>query len=102
MCIDAVAASDCVRMRRARVKVSGRVQGVFYRATCAELARELRLAGWIRNTSDGGVEAVFEGDAEAVDQAIAWCRHGPRSARIDSVEVFEEAPSSEQGFRVTA
>jgi acylphosphatase len=89
-------------MRRARVKVSGRVQGVFYRATCAERARSLGLAGWIRNTGDGGVEAVFEGAPEAVDEAIAWCRHGPRSARVDSIEVLEELPSGEQGFRVTA
>jgi acylphosphatase len=89
-------------MRRVRVNVSGLVQGVFYRATCAERARELRLAGWIRNMSDGGVEAVFEGDPEAVEEAIAWCRRGPRSARVDSVEVVEEAPSGEHGFRVTA
>ncbi|MDP9329797.1 MAG: acylphosphatase [Actinomycetota bacterium] len=89
-------------MRRARVKVSGQVQGVFYRATCAERACELGLGGWIRNTGDGGVEAVFEGAPEAVDAAIGWCRQGPRSARVDSIEVVEEVPSGEQGFRVTA
>ena len=84
-----------------RVLVSGCVQGVFYRATAASLAREAGLAGSIRNLPDGGVEAVFEGPDEAVDRLVAWCRHGPEHARVDDVEVSREAPAGETEFRVT-
>ena len=61
---------------------SGLVQGVFFRATCVRLARELALVGWVRNTTDGRVEAVFEGSNEAVDRIIAWCREGTPSAHV--------------------
>jgi acylphosphatase len=81
--------------------VSGRVQGVFYRATCAERAREEGLAGWVRNASDGRVEAVFEGPGEAVEAMVAWCREGPPSARVAAVDVAEEDVKGEEGFRVT-
>ena len=83
-----------------RVNVSGRVQGVFYRATCARLAREKGLAGSVRNRPDGGVEAVFEGSPDAVEEMVAWCREGPELARVDEVEVREEEPEAETGFRV--
>jgi acylphosphatase len=88
-------------MRRAGVTVFGRVQGVFFRASCARLARELGLSGWIRNAPGGGVEAVFEGADAAVDRMVAWCREGPPSARVDRVEVREEPPTGETGFRIT-
>jgi acylphosphatase len=65
-------------MRRVHVEVSGRVQGVFYRATCAERARELGLGGWIRNSAGGGVEAEFEGDEQDVETIVAWCRSARR------------------------
>lgn len=81
--------------------VSGRVQGVFYRATCARLARDKGLAGSIRNRGDDGVEAVFEGRADAVEEMVAWCRRGPDLARVDEVEVRDEEPQGEAGFRVT-
>jgi acylphosphatase len=87
-------------MRRVRVAVSGRVQGVFYRATCAERARALGLAGSVRNLPDGRVEAVFEGSPESVAEAIAWCRSGTRSSIVDRVEVIDETPLGETGFRV--
>jgi acylphosphatase len=83
------------------VEVSGRVQGVFYRATCAERARELGLGGWVRNGSHGGVEAEFEGDDKDVEAIVEWCRIGPPMARVDSVQVREEPPSGERQFRVT-
>jgi acylphosphatase len=81
--------------------VSGRVQGVFYRVTCAERARALGLAGWVRNASDGRVEAVFEGPDDAVEAIVAWCREGSPSARVVAVDVAEEAVEGEEGFRVT-
>ncbi len=74
-------------MKRVHVLVAGRVQGVFFRASCAERARALGVAGWVRNAVDGRVEAEFEGTASAVDDLVAWCRHGPRQSRVDVVEV---------------
>ena len=88
-------------MRRVRVTVSGRVQGVFYRASCARLARDHGLAGSVRNRPDGRVEAVFEGPDEAVTEMVDWCRRGPDHARVDEVEIADEEPVGEAGFRVT-
>ena len=83
------------------MNVSGRVQGVFYRATCARLARDRGLAGSVRNRADGGVEAVFEGPPDAVQEMVSWCRRGPDLARVDELEVRDEEPIGEAGFRVT-
>jgi acylphosphatase len=88
-------------MRRVRARISGRVQGVFFRASCAGRARALGLSGWVRNASDGGVEAVFEGEDAGVESMLAWCRRGPPYAEVDRVEVREEAPTGAEGFRVT-
>ena len=88
-------------MRRVRVGITGRVQGVFFRATCARRASDLGLAGWVRNAHDGSVEAVFEGPGDAVDAMLAWCREGPAGARVEDVAVTEETPSGERGFHVT-
>jgi acylphosphatase len=87
-------------VKRVRVIVSGRVQGVFFRATCAREARRLGLAGSVRNIAGGSVEAVFEGEDAAVDRMVAWCRSGPELSRVDSVEVVAEPPTGESGFRV--
>lgn len=89
-------------MRRVRVRVSGRVQGVFFRTTCAEKARALDLAGWVRNLPDGSVEATFEGTEEDVDAAIQWCRIGPRLAVVDMIEVVDEPPIGDSGFHITS
>lgn len=75
---------------RARVIISGHVQGVFYRATTEEVARSHGVCGWVKNNPDGTVEAVFEGDREAVDRVIEWCREGPEMARVDRVDVSWE------------
>jgi acylphosphatase len=83
------------------VNVSGRVQGVFYRATCARLARDKGLAGSVRNRPDGGVEAVFEGPRNEVEEMVAWCRRGPDLARVDEVVVSDEDPLGEADFLVT-
>jgi acylphosphatase len=87
-------------VRTVRVAVTGRVQGVFFRASCAERARELGLAGWVRNVPGGGLEAVFHGPEAAVDEIVAWCRDGPPMARVDRVEVRDEPPYDGSGFRV--
>lgn len=87
-------------VRRTRVVVSGRVQGVFFRGETQDLARRLGLAGWVRNRPDGCVEAVFEGPAAAVEEAVGWCRRGPAMARVDSAEVSDEQPEHVDGFRI--
>jgi acylphosphatase len=86
--------------RRARVRVRGFVQGVYYRADTRARARSLGVAGWVRNASDGSVEAVFEGDPDLVESMITWCRRGPAGARVDDVEVEWEEPLGEHGFAV--
>jgi acylphosphatase len=75
---------------RRRVVVRGRVQGVFFRDSCRAEAVRLGIGGWVRNLRDGSVEAVFEGDAPAVDAAVVWCRHGPPRAHVAEVSVVEE------------
>jgi acylphosphatase len=87
-------------VRRVRVRVTGRVQGVFFRASCAEAARGRAVSGWVRNAPSGAVEAVFEGPAAQVEAMVAWCREGPPLARVDAVEVVEEPATGEDGFRV--
>jgi acylphosphatase len=86
--------------RRVRVVVSGRVQGVFYRASCAAEAERTGVGGFVRNLGDGRVEAAFEGRPQAVDQMIEWCRLGPRGASVERVELHEEAPTGERSFGV--
>jgi acylphosphatase len=85
---------------RVRVRVRGRVQGVFFRAEARERAESLGVAGWIRNAGDGSVEAVFEGTDEHVDSLLAWCRRGPAGARVEEVEAVREEPAGEAGFQV--
>lgn len=87
-------------MIRRRVVVSGRVQGVFYRDSCRREARRLGVAGWVRNRSDGTVEAVFEGEPQPVEAMIDWARSGPPQAAVRHLEVYEEAPQSLAGFEV--
>jgi acylphosphatase len=70
-----------------QLKIQGLVQGVFYRQSTQETAVRLGLTGWARNCPDGSVEAVFEGEREAVDEVIAWCRQGPPAARVTDVDV---------------
>ena len=88
-------------MIRRRVVVHGLVQGVFFRDTVRRRANELGVAGWVRNNWDGSVEAVFEGAADAVDSAVTLCHKGPRGARVDRVDVTDEAPEGLSGFTVS-
>lgn len=84
-----------------RVTVSGRVQGVGYRMSCAERATELGVSGWVRNLPDGDVEFVAEGDPEAVDALVSWSRRGPSFSRVTGVSVAEETPAGGRpGFEV--
>ena len=75
---------------RAHVLVTGRVQGVFFRAETAEFARELGLTGWVRNLPDGRVEALFEGEKEDVEKAVDFCRRGPRGAYVSDLNIERE------------
>ena len=85
---------------RRRVVVSGRVQGVFFRDSVRRHALDRGLAGWVCNRNDGAVEAVFEGDQDAVAELVAFCRSGPEDAAVETVEIHEEEPAGEQGFQV--
>lgn len=85
-------------MERRRVVVSGRVQGVFFRDTCRREAAEHGVAGWVRNRPDGTVEAVFEGEAGAVEHMVAWARRGPVQASVEGIDVQPEPPEGVQGF----
>lgn len=71
----------------ARLKIYGRVQGVFFRQSTREKARELGLSGWVKNMPDGTVEALASGPEGTVKELIAWCQHGPAYARVDRVDV---------------
>jgi acylphosphatase len=85
-------------MKRKRVVVHGLVQGVFFRDTVRRRAHAVGVSGWVRNNRDGTVEAVFEGPAEGVERLVVFCRTGPRGARVDQIEVFEEEPEGIDGF----
>jgi acylphosphatase len=87
------------RVRR-RVLVAGRVQGVWFRESCRDQALAAGVGGWVRNLADGRVEVALEGPPAAVDEVVAWCHRGPRRARVEAVEVVDEAPVGERGFRV--
>jgi acylphosphatase len=85
---------------RAHVWVTGRVQGVSFRAYTQREARHQGASGWVRNLEDGRVEAIFEGPREAVDGLVAWCHQGSPGACVDDVKVSWEQPTGEQGFVV--
>lgn len=76
--------------KRYRVLISGRVQGVFFRAETQRVAQSLGITGWVRNTRDGKVEAVFEGEEDKLQEMLKWCHRGPALARVTQVEVEEE------------
>lgn len=77
--------------------MTGRVQGVSYRASTASEARRLGVVGWVRNLPDGSVELEAEGPDEKVAALLAWCEHGPPSARVERVAVEELAPTGADG-----
>jgi acylphosphatase len=87
-------------MVRRRVVVSGHVQGVFFRDSVRRLAQQRDVSGWVANRPDGTVEAVLEGDPQAVERLVDFCRTGPRGAQVESVAVTDEDPEGLTGFRV--
>ena len=87
-------------MIRRRVVVHGLVQGVFFRDTVRRRALAANVAGWVRNNWDGTVEAAFEGEEDAVARLVAFCREGPRGARVDRVEIAVESPQRLSGFSI--
>jgi acylphosphatase len=96
-------ASNVDKPVRRKLRVRGRVQGVFFRASTRERARELGVVGSVRNCADGSVEIEAEGARAAVDALIAWARRGPPAARVDAVEIQELEPrGAETEFRVGA
>ena len=86
---------------RRRVVVHGRVQGVFFRDTTRRQAKSLGVSGWVRNRPDGTVEAVFEGEDEAVSRMVEWARRGPRGADVERVDDTDEPPEGLRGFDVS-
>lgn len=87
-------------LSRAHLYISGRVQGVFYRAFTQNQAMRLGLNGWARNLQDGRVEAVFEGQKELVEEAILACKKGPEGSRVTEIETAWEEPTGEKGFEI--
>jgi len=87
-------------MVRRRVVIHGHVQGVFFRDSTRRQAQRHDVSGWVANRADGAVEAVFEGEADAVERLVAFSREGPRGAQVESVEVTEEEPEGLSGFSV--
>lgn len=80
--------------------MTGRVQGVSFRANCQHTAERLGARGWVRNRDDGAVEVVAEGPSEAVERLVEWCRDGPPAAQVHDVDVADESPVGEHGFRI--
>jgi acylphosphatase len=87
-------------MKRVHVRVTGMVQGVFFRDSCRREARQREVSGWVRNTSSGEVEAEFEGAASDVDAMVAWCRHGPPAAVVEQVTTTDVEPTGTTHFEV--
>ncbi len=81
--------------RRVHVWISGRVQGVFFRAYARDAGRVSGVFGWVRNLPDGRVEALFEGEADKVENMLAWCHSGSPLSRVEAVEVREETCTGE-------
>ena len=87
-------------MIRPHVVIRGLVQGVFFRDSVRRLASSLGVSGWVRNTGDGAVEAVFEGEPDAVARLVEFCERGPRGARVDDVEVSAEPVEELHAFSI--
>ncbi|HWD62288.1 MAG TPA: acylphosphatase [Humibacter sp.] len=86
--------------KRILARVVGRVQGVGFRYSCVLAARAAGVNGWVRNRSDGSVEAAFEGAPAAVDAMTSWMRHGPQGARVAAVELTDQSPEGASGFEI--
>jgi len=89
-------------MERVHIRVHGRVQGVFFRSYTQEEATRLGLKGWVKNTYDGGVEVLAEGEKSALENLVSWCRRGPPSAKVSSIDTkWLPATGEFVGFRIS-
>jgi acylphosphatase len=92
---------DTFKLIGVHLKIIGRVQGVYYRASTLQKAANLAVTGWVRNCDDGSVEVVAEGSRAKLEELIAWCRLGPPGARVSQVEVrWQTAENSFRGFSI--
>jgi len=90
-----------MEIARLHIVIEGIVQGVFYRASTIEESSKLGLTGWVKNCSDGRVEAVFEGEIDKIEQIIEWCKKGPPGAVVSNVEtVLERATGEYDSFTI--
>lgn len=87
-------------MKRYRIKVKGKVQGVFYRSSAQAKAKELGLSGWVKNEEDGSVLMEAEGEEAKLEKMLEWCRQGPGAAEVNDVEQQEVEPQGQNGFEV--
>ena len=85
---------------RAHVFITGEVLGVFFRSSARTQANLLGVSGWVKNSLDGRVEAVFEGESDLVEKMLDFCREGPPGAHVDNVDVKMEKPMGEKGFEI--
>ncbi len=81
--------------------IKGKVQGVFYRASAKDVAEQLCINGWIRNTKEGDVEAMASGDEDRVKEFIEWCKKGPKRAEVTIVTVTEKEKEVFESFKIT-
>lgn len=96
----ALVAYICEMKQAVQLKIKGIVQGVFFRQSTVEKARELDITGWIRNCEDGSVELEAEGDEGLLKVFIQWCSRGPRNAKVDEVERYDISPRDFVGFQI--
>lgn len=90
-----------MQLTRAHLLIKGRVQGVYYRAFARDIALQLGLRGWVRNLSDGNVEALLEGYRDDIERAMKHCYSGPPGARVDDIDVtWEDYQGDLQGFQI--
>jgi len=87
-------------MKRFHIFIYGHVIGVFFREGIKELALKLKIKGWVRNTLDGKVEAVFEGDERDIEKMVEFCNKGPLGSKVDKVEIKEEDVQFEKDFNI--
>lgn len=87
-------------MKRVHILIEGKVQGVGFRASTRRRAKNLELAGWVKNLENGDVEAVFEGSKESINEILDWCKKGPSIAKVKDVKVEEEEPKILESFEL--
>jgi len=87
-------------MPTSHLLIKGKVQGVFYRATAKQMANELRLTGWIKNTKEGDVEVTVSGNNQQLEKFVNWCKRGPDKAAVEEVVVTQKEETTFKGFNI--